>query len=378
MSLDTDSIDNDSPVSHSQISSKGRKHPFFQRSDSTLFIGCPQPDPFTTPLADALPLADKPHILQPNSRREELFGIQRQPVPNPPRLNEAANAGYYPVEMYPTRLGLSTRSNLPPYPTPANVASYSEPPPLVSIVPTSAVETDFNMQTAKTSGESSASPAVRLNPVIADNDSASKTTTKTVETTVKESIVPPTTSSDNTNIASPSSRAPIIVSTKTQKTVASKQSVIVMAGSATPIVTAPESFTACGESSNMDTSEMPDVNVSARSEVPTKPTSSEETPQSIPTLSTDPAASNDNVSANVTVETSNYSSEAAQHPSRPYYGITQQFSHDLLLGMNFLYLIHSQFIYNSNNTLTSIDLGYPLSVTRMPLLKMLAILIAFM
>ena len=44
------------------------------------FLGCPPPDPFTTPLVKALPLADQPHILQPNSRREDLFGMPRQQV----------------------------------------------------------------------------------------------------------------------------------------------------------------------------------------------------------------------------------------------------------------------------------------------------------
>ena len=48
------------------------------------FLGCPPPDPFTTPLVKALPLADQPHILQPSSRREDLFGMPRQQVaPHP-------------------------------------------------------------------------------------------------------------------------------------------------------------------------------------------------------------------------------------------------------------------------------------------------------
>ena len=44
------------------------------------FLGCPPPEPFLTPLVKALPLADQPHILQPNSRREDLFGMPRQQV----------------------------------------------------------------------------------------------------------------------------------------------------------------------------------------------------------------------------------------------------------------------------------------------------------
>jgi E3 ubiquitin-protein ligase EDD1 len=61
-------------------SGKGRKHSFFQRSESTLCLGCPPPDPFETPMSEALPLADQPHLLQPNARREDLFGIPKQPI----------------------------------------------------------------------------------------------------------------------------------------------------------------------------------------------------------------------------------------------------------------------------------------------------------
>lgn len=63
---------------------KGRKHSFFQRSESTLCLGCPPPDPFETPMAQALPLADQPQLLQPNARREDLFGIPKQPITIPP------------------------------------------------------------------------------------------------------------------------------------------------------------------------------------------------------------------------------------------------------------------------------------------------------
>lgn len=31
-------------------------------------------------MAEALPLADQPHLLQPNARKEDLFGIPKQPV----------------------------------------------------------------------------------------------------------------------------------------------------------------------------------------------------------------------------------------------------------------------------------------------------------
>lgn len=79
VAMEIDSMDEDSHLS--MPGSKGRKHPFFQRSDSTLFVGCPQPDPFPAiPLSEALPLADRPHLLQPNARKEELFAIPKQPV----------------------------------------------------------------------------------------------------------------------------------------------------------------------------------------------------------------------------------------------------------------------------------------------------------
>uniref|UniRef100_A0A0L8I213 UBR-type domain-containing protein n=1 Tax=Octopus bimaculoides TaxID=37653 RepID=A0A0L8I213_OCTBM len=76
VALDAESVDGDSDAG----GRTGRKHPFFQRSDSTIFLGCPPPDPFSIPLIEALPLADLPHLLQPNSRREDLFGIARQAI----------------------------------------------------------------------------------------------------------------------------------------------------------------------------------------------------------------------------------------------------------------------------------------------------------
>lgn len=82
----------------------GSRHTFFQRSESTLCLGCPPPDPFNVPLKDALPLADQPHLLQPNACREDLFGIPKQPV----TIDAAANMTASPLEVPPTRLGLSS------------------------------------------------------------------------------------------------------------------------------------------------------------------------------------------------------------------------------------------------------------------------------
>nr|XP_055067526.1 E3 ubiquitin-protein ligase UBR5 isoform X8 [Misgurnus anguillicaudatus] len=56
----------------------GHNHPFFRRSDSMTFLGCIPPNPFEVPLAEAIPLADQPHLLQPNARKEDLFGRPSQ------------------------------------------------------------------------------------------------------------------------------------------------------------------------------------------------------------------------------------------------------------------------------------------------------------
>lgn len=45
-------------------SETGQHHPFFRRSDSMTFLGCIPPNPFEVPVAEAIPLADQPHLLQ--------------------------------------------------------------------------------------------------------------------------------------------------------------------------------------------------------------------------------------------------------------------------------------------------------------------------
>lgn len=87
-------------------SSQGRRQSFFQRSESTLCLGCPPPDPFNTPMSESLPLADQPHLLQPNARREDLFGIPKQPITIPPSGVEPLGVNS-PLELPPTMLGLS-------------------------------------------------------------------------------------------------------------------------------------------------------------------------------------------------------------------------------------------------------------------------------
>lgn len=88
------------------LGSHGRRQSFFQRSESTLCLGCPPPDPFNTPMYESLPLADQPHLLQPNARREDLFGIPKQPITIPVSGPEAPGVNS-PLELPPTQLGLS-------------------------------------------------------------------------------------------------------------------------------------------------------------------------------------------------------------------------------------------------------------------------------
>ncbi|KAF4798084.1 hypothetical protein TURU_067051 [Turdus rufiventris] len=72
----------------------GQNHPFFRRSDSMTFLGCIPPNPFEVPLAEAIPLADQPHLLQPNARKEDLFGRPSQGL-----YSSSANSGKCLVEV---------------------------------------------------------------------------------------------------------------------------------------------------------------------------------------------------------------------------------------------------------------------------------------
>ncbi|KAJ2943793.1 hypothetical protein O0L34_g8113 [Tuta absoluta] len=101
---------------------RGRGHAFFQRSESTLCLGCPPPDPFNMTMQDALPLADQPQLLQPSARREELFGMPRQPV-TVPASGDAPPGVNNPLEVVPRRLGLSSRSVERGWSPPARPAS---------------------------------------------------------------------------------------------------------------------------------------------------------------------------------------------------------------------------------------------------------------
>ncbi|XP_058978714.1 E3 ubiquitin-protein ligase hyd isoform X2 [Musca domestica] len=89
-----------------------RRHTFFTRSDSTLSLGCLAPDGFDLPLDVAIPLADKPHLLQPNSKRQDLFANLPLIVsPNEGNTVPHAEKGNYNIlDHPPTKLGFSSYS----------------------------------------------------------------------------------------------------------------------------------------------------------------------------------------------------------------------------------------------------------------------------
>ncbi|KAH7947257.1 hypothetical protein HPB52_008998 [Rhipicephalus sanguineus] len=123
-------------------SNRGRRHPFFQRSDSTLCLGCQAPDPFSTPLAQALPLADRPQLLTPTATRQELFGA--------PRIPQASSGGEGgPSPLLPPRLGLSRASGSSLLTSTGRVAEVTRAPIIVAapsstrkgVLPTAAAST---------------------------------------------------------------------------------------------------------------------------------------------------------------------------------------------------------------------------------------------
>lgn len=100
MNCDNESIDDE------LSNASGSRHTFFQRSESTLCLGCPPPEPFGLPMNEALPLADQPHLLHPNASREDLFGIPKQP--DTLRTSGESSGVLSPLEMPPTHLGMSS------------------------------------------------------------------------------------------------------------------------------------------------------------------------------------------------------------------------------------------------------------------------------
>lgn len=100
--MDSDSVDDNDLVRPSL----GKRHSFFQRSESTLCLGSPAPDAFNTTMAESLPLAEQPQLLQPNARREDLFGMPKQAITVP--ITDTSGTGS--LELPPIRLGLSSQT----------------------------------------------------------------------------------------------------------------------------------------------------------------------------------------------------------------------------------------------------------------------------
>ncbi|XP_020295718.1 E3 ubiquitin-protein ligase UBR5 isoform X3 [Pseudomyrmex gracilis] len=256
---------------HSNSTPKGRKHPFLQRSDSTLCLGCPPLDPFDTVMSEALPLADQPHLLQPHSRREDLFGIPRQPTSN-------TGSSQNPLEGLPTRLGLSARG------------------------------TDGQNVTIPTFGQVVQGPLSNFNPESRRNSVSTGESSNPIKYTDKLK-------SNHANeghssvVAEQIDRAPIIVSTNNQTSSAtSTKSKDVCKNNRTVIVRA-------GTVSESNTSKAgaPEILV-----VPTVESQNSE--------EVDPAATSHEISAHETVETSPVES------ARALSSIGTNISHNILLG----------------------------------------------
>lgn len=57
-----------------------RDAPFFKRSSSTLCLGGNAPDPFYYTLEESLPLATRPHLLQPHVRIQDMFRVRSNDI----------------------------------------------------------------------------------------------------------------------------------------------------------------------------------------------------------------------------------------------------------------------------------------------------------
>jgi hypothetical protein len=118
----------------------GKKHRFFQRSDSTIFPGCASPDPFASSIYEALPLADKPQLLHPNARKEELFGMPKHAPP----AHDGSGRGSSLFDTLPSRLSMSSylvpgsSASVPPLRIPPSPPAPTLAPPLPTapLVPT--------------------------------------------------------------------------------------------------------------------------------------------------------------------------------------------------------------------------------------------------
>lgn len=96
--------------SNENISGLYKSDIFFKRTESTLSLGCISPHVFQIQMETALPLADKPHLLQPNSKRDELFYNIPLPVTTTCQENKSIEQKSL-LQIPPTYLGLSATYN---------------------------------------------------------------------------------------------------------------------------------------------------------------------------------------------------------------------------------------------------------------------------
>ncbi|GIX75673.1 hypothetical protein CDAR_406353 [Caerostris darwini] len=323
--MDVDGNDEDVP-----LSAKGRKHIFFQRSDSTLFLGCPPPDPFNHTLSESLLLADQPHLLQPTSKKEDLFGIPRSfsasSEPNPDY------SAYGDFETVPMRLGLSVRtadasrpaipSRLPPLPL--SVRQPAPPPPPTefedkeNLHSSSEIHDSHLEEAAEPSNESFSDCSVPSRSGFEGQEFAIAMTTN--NRTPSEPMDYESESFGNRSLTE-SPRAPIIVAPAGKKDEVSpvKSSVIVHAG----CIRQPSSA-----------SQSPDLqSTSSTSYVAAPSPAAEVTVSSTGTTATTTSTSSGGLTRDIG---SNLGNETAPGPSytqnRNLNSVGQMFSHEMLLG----------------------------------------------
>ena len=209
--METESVNGEEEV----VSRNGRRHPFFRRSDSTLCLGCPHPDPFAVPMVEALPLADQPHLLQPGARREELFGAPRQPITVQPSSSHPPGT-INPLEVIPTRLGLSTRTSeihtgtmhapLPPVTTgSAPGTAPSQPEVVIQETPQNLSLKDSEVEVVE--GAARPSTSVASSVIVSPRRAAAAATVQSVivRTGVQRDGATPSTSSSNSTVPPPAS-----------------------------------------------------------------------------------------------------------------------------------------------------------------------------
>lgn len=181
MNCDSESIDEE------LTNVSGSRHTFFQRSESTLCLGCSPPDPFNLPLGDSLPLADQPHLLHPNASREDLFGIPKQPDALRPSVasnNSGAARAASPLELPPTHLGMSSRmqqSNVSTTKDDSDVTLQDEPSLVESVTEDQKIKVE---QTDAT--KSSTSPATGNQSLPGPSTSSSSSTSSKEQTPTRQ------------------------------------------------------------------------------------------------------------------------------------------------------------------------------------------------